>query len=165
MDKYEQLRAASESVDDALGNYYSKFLDVLGESLLDENNTVNGALFSLVDLLSNCVDTKDQLVGYIEERYTQFREKAFAYLYDLHDGLDGNDPRRDDYFWDNPASEPDYLNRHDFNDSYVEEGLRQIRRHPSFESAITAESEEAFFEDENRQNYALRCLRDPDLEG
>lgn len=164
MDKYDELRAAAKTVDDALSNYYSKFRDVLGESLLDENNNENAALYSLVDLHRNCVGTKDQLVGFIEGRYTQFRDKAFEYLRDLENGLDENDPRLEDSFWDNPAEEPDYFEKHNFDDSHVDEALRQVRRHSLFEDAITAESDESFFVNENRHDYSFRCLMDPDFE-
>lgn len=165
MDKYAQLRASADVVTRALGDFSSTFEVKLGSSLLEQDEHEHRLLFQLVDLDRACRESTSQLLGFIEARYIEFREKAFEYLSVLHDGLDEDDPRREDYFWDNPAAELNYLDEHDFDDSYVEEGLRQIRRHPSFESAITAVSDEAFFEDENRQNYAIRCLRDPDLEG
>jgi len=165
MDKYEEIRESASLVRNAMEQFSLKFKDFVGTSLVEQDDNEHRLLYALVDLKSALDDEVAELVDYVEQRYRQFREDAFEYLIQLHDRLDENDPRKNDlWFQCDPSQVIEYLDENDIDDSYVDENLRKIAQSRLFYSALESKSDEAFFEEETRNNYAIQCLKNPDID-
>lgn len=163
MKKYENVQSAIDSLYTALSEYRAAFEEAFGDAIFDRDGEDYLLLYPLADLLEYTDSLRSESVDLIKKKYAQFREKSLMYLHELRDGIDENDPRRSDLFWDRPWDQPGSLERETFDDSHVSQSLIKLRGHPLFEKAISAASSDQFFSDATAYNEPMRGLLNPEL--
>ena len=160
MNKYEKTQSALNSLHNALSEYRAEFEEAFGDVVLDPDGEDYLLLYPLADLLADIDSLRTESVDFIKKQYEQFREKSMMYLHELRDGIDENDSRRNDPFWEQPWEHVDYLNRENFDHSHVDQSLIRLSNHPLFKEAIYAVSSEQFFSNATACNEPMLALLD-----
>lgn len=163
MDNFGKVSTSAQALREACLNFVETVETSLGAIAIVLDNDQKSIIYAAGDIRIEINCYISSIADTLKKPFTQLHGDAYEYLRTLKCSLDDEDERFYDSFWDRPES-VEYLDENAFDDSFMEERLRHVRKHPFFENAITFDSDESFFEEFYRNNYMIRRLNENEEE-